>query len=640
MIYIKDGVNCNIADVNTEFGKETVITIPKGFKYLDQVFDKFPDNCFLCKSVAGVGGTYLAITNSEDYVIAGSSVELIINKTNRHSNLIGVYGEISVSEIKDKIKSAKESNIPVKIITTYDSLPKVVEALDGSACHYKLLVDELQVLLKASDVFKPKVVAKLFSVVDLFKSVCYMTATPTPRKYFPKEVAKLDYINIVWEDSQKMLIKKAKVNGDMTSKVTAIALHHLDNGGTPLFFYNSLKGIIPCIKNLIKCRGLTHKDIKIICADNEANRNFLAEQLGKDWIPEKPLYKDKDGNGNVFLNPRNKPIQFCTKYAFEGLDFIVDDAYTYVISDVRNKHRHHTRIDISTDLQQIAGRCRNQDNPLTKREAVFLWNDSVDGVDLTEEEYEAFVRNELEIAKDMEQRYTLEKMKSMNINLDSSPYFVEIDGVIKTNEYAIYGMCISYASLNVGYVNVMVDGVEKSNVEEKLNLFSETVGFNLPTLKTIDKAKLEKKQNFKELAEEYYRVHLEMLDCSSDSCRTELTEYLNLLKTLDKDFGEVVDTIGIDEIKATSFHKTKSKAKYRKVVGVENVSSSKNKAYKNLKIKEGMFYSYSDLKDKMQSCFDKFNIKAIAKATDVKMVYNVKRTRRGGVEGYLIGDKL
>lgn len=112
------------------------------------------------------------------------------------------------------------------------------------------------------------------------------------------------------------------------------------------------------------------------------------------------------------------------------------------------------------------------------------------------------------------------------------------------------------------------------------------------------------------------------------------------IKQLSPEFGEIVDAIGIEEIKSTSFHKTKSKAKYRKIVGVEAASSSKSKAYKNLRVKEGGFYTYSELREKLQACFDKFNIKTKAKATDIKMVYNVKRTMRGGVEGFLIGDKI
>lgn len=463
-----------------------------------------------------------------------------------------------------------------------------------------------------------------------------MTATPTPRKYFPQEVSSLDYVRLDWEGSSLMNIKKARIQGDITSKVVAISLDHLDKkNGTPIFFYNSLKGIIPCIKQLVKARGLTYKDIKIICADNEDNRVFLKEQLGEEWFPERPLYKDIDEDGNTYLNPRNKPIQFCTKYAFEGLDFLIEDAHTYVISDVRNKKKLHSRIDISTDLQQIAGRCRNQ-NPLVKREAVFLWNDEVEGSGLSEEEYEEFVKNELSIAKDMEKAYTIEKLKSMGIDFKSSPYFVEIDGKVVVNEYSIYGMCIAYASLNIGYVSVMVGDTVVNSIEDKLSLFANKSDYEIPQLKIADKNALDKKQNFKEIAEQYYDLHT-LYNTTNDE---SLLEDMKFLKFIDKEFCEIVETIGIDEVKNTGFHKTKSKSKYKKIVGINSISSSKSKAYKNLKLKSGGFYTYSEIKDKIQECFDKLGLKSKAKATDIKQVFNVKRTTRSGVEGYLIGDKV
>lgn len=638
-MYVKDSSIVKESVSNTEQGKEVLVNIPSGFRYLDEVFNTFPDNSFLCKSVAGVGGTTLAITNKEDYVIAGSSVELVINKADQHDNLIPVYAGVYAKDIIKEVDIKRDLGIPVKIITTYDSLYKVVDALGIDVQDYKLLVDELQVLLKASDKFKPKVVTKVLDQVELFKSVCFMTATPTPRKYFPPQISKLDYYRVVWEDSEKMVVNKANIKGDMNKKVTAIALHHLDNGGTPLFFYNSLSGIVPCIKNLIKVRGITHRDVKIICANTEANKAYLKEQLGKDWLPEKPLYKEYDSEGNVFMNPRNKPIQFCTKYAFEGLDFSVEDAYTYVISDVKNKHRHHTRIDISTDLQQVAGRCRNQ-NPLSKRECVFLWNDSVEGADMTEDMYEEYVREELAIARDMEERYTMDRIKSMKINLDTSPYFVEVDGVVTTNEYAIYGMCISYAALNVDYVNVMVDGQKTTRMEEKLDLFSQTKGFKLPELSVIDKSKMKNKQSFKELSQEYYELSCAKEGETDKEVIRNINIKLHTLKSLDKEFTEILSVIGIDEVRSTAFNKTKSKSKYNKKVGIGNISKSKATAFRSLKIKEGDFLLYSEIKDKIQSCFDKNNIDVAAKATDIKEIFNVKRTTRGGVEGFLIGSKL
>ncbi len=142
-MYLKDGKNVTESVVDTEQGKEVLVNIPSGFKYLDEVFNTFPDNSFLCKSVAGVGGTTLAITNSEDYVIAGSSVELVINKSDQHDNLIPVYAGVYADDIIKQVSAKRDLGIPVKIITTYDSLYKVVEALGTEVCNYKVLVDEL-----------------------------------------------------------------------------------------------------------------------------------------------------------------------------------------------------------------------------------------------------------------------------------------------------------------------------------------------------------------------------------------------------------------------------------------------------------------------------------------------------------------
>lgn len=635
MSFIKKGLTLPYQKVDTNLGVEHVYTIPKDFKYMSEVFDTLPNNSFLCKSVAGVGGTSLAINNSEDYVIAVGSVELIINKSEQHENLIPVYSGVKSCDIMTAIGSMKLLGQPVKIIVTYDSLHKVVESLGTDVSKTKLLVDELQVLLKASDTFKPVVVTKLFNLVDSFKSVCFMTATPTPRKYFPPEVAKLDYIRLEWEGSSVMHIKKAKMKGDVTSKVVAIALNHLDNEGTPLFFYNSLRGIVPCVKQLIKARGLTHKDVKIICADSERNRAYLKEQLGEEWIPERPLYKEVDEGGNVKLNPRNKPIQFCTKYAFEGLDFCVEDAHTYIISDVKNRSRHHTRIDISTDIQQIAGRCRNQ-NPLIKREAVFLWNDEFVGISLSEDEYEECVKKELAIAKDMEQRYSLEQLKnSIGLGFNSSPYFLEIDGKAQTNDYAVYGLCISYAALNADYVNVMVEG-EKTVLEDKLELFSETDNYVIPDIKLEDMVKMNKKLNFKELAMEYYELSEQYKIDKGES----ITKRMEVLLSLDGEFKSYVEVLGIEQIKATHFHKTKTKVKYDKALGVDNKSRSQIKALKYLKLKPNTFYTFAEMKGMIKLSYEKCNVEATAKATDIQSAYNVKSTSRNGVRGYLILNNI
>ena len=135
--------------------------------------------------------------------------------------------------------------------------------------------------------------------------------------------------------------------------------------------------------------------------------------------------------------------------------------------------------------------------------------------------------------------------------------------------------------------------------------------------------------NFTDWSRRYYELH-QMQDVDG----------INELRQLKTDYCIIVDTLGIEDIKSTGFHKTKSKAKYRKVVGIQTISSSKAKSYKHLKLKVGGFYTYSEVKDAIQDCFDKMGVKANAKSTDIKQVFNVKRTTRSGVEGFLIVEKI
>ena len=42
----------------------------------------------------------------------------------------------------------------------------------------------------------------------------------------------------------------------------------------------------------------------------------------------------------------------------------------------------------------------------------------------------------------------------------------------------------------------------------------------------------------------------------------------------------------------------------------------------------------------IKQAYSEKDVNIVAKATDIKQAFNVKRTRRNGVEGFIIGDKL
>ena len=88
---------------------------------------EIPTNCVLNKGITGCGATTLAIQQSGHTIIAVPFVGLIQNKVHQHGDtLLGIYGEgDKTNEIADYIAS----HPIIKIMTTYDSLPKVCRIL-------------------------------------------------------------------------------------------------------------------------------------------------------------------------------------------------------------------------------------------------------------------------------------------------------------------------------------------------------------------------------------------------------------------------------------------------------------------------------------------------------------------------------
>ena len=100
------------------------------------------------------------------------------------------------------------------------------------------------------------------------------------------------------------------------------------------FFVNSVK----FIGRVLSRTGINPDDVKIVCADNEANRLKL--------------------NGYHIGKPSDKAckINFYTSTCFEGCDLFDEDGKTFIVSDGKNPN---TLYDISTMFVQIIGRIRD-----------------------------------------------------------------------------------------------------------------------------------------------------------------------------------------------------------------------------------------------------------------------------------------
>lgn len=145
-------------------------------------------------------------------------------------------------------------------------------------------------------------------------------------------------------------------------------------------------------------------------------------------------------------------------------------------------------------------------------------------------------------------------------------------------------------------------------------------------------------QNFRELSKEYYELS-EKLESCNFTCR-DTVEKMEKLLSADKELKSFVETIGIDAIKATGFHKTKCKAKFNKAVGVDEKSIKQLKVIKSVKLKVNSFYTFAELRDKLIIAYSDAKLSCTAKATDIQQCYVVKKTARNKIQGFLIVDKV
>lgn len=90
-----------------------------------------PGNLVINKGLTGCGATTLAIKQDKDTIIAVPFTELIKNKIEQEENkdiLLGLHGSSS-DDFNSEITDYLDSHDRIKIMTTYDSLPKVCSTL-------------------------------------------------------------------------------------------------------------------------------------------------------------------------------------------------------------------------------------------------------------------------------------------------------------------------------------------------------------------------------------------------------------------------------------------------------------------------------------------------------------------------------
>lgn len=297
----------------------------------------------VAKRICGCGLSSYALENQDPLVLVVPNVAMIQNKVAQYPNnrrdepIFGLYGNISIKELKAYIKA---TTIP-KVMVTYDSFYKVIPYINNN---YHVIVDEFSELLDAYG-YRNKAINSLLNEVFKFPKLSFISAAPIKNEYLPPQLKPLDYTELKWEDEVPVQVMPFETTKPLSAVLNIIKKYKLGlielNGHkseVAYFYVNSVK----LIRQIIDKAGLLPSECRIICADTPENEKKL-----DIFDIETTLDAEKQFN-------------FLTSSNFKGSDIYSKSGIAYVVS---NNQQLHTLLTIDTDIYQIAGRIRNLDNP-------------------------------------------------------------------------------------------------------------------------------------------------------------------------------------------------------------------------------------------------------------------------------------
>lgn len=587
----------------------TQISAPTTALYLKDFMTELPHG-ILNKRSCGVGGSFLAITAETNYVIACPTIELIINKQHQHPNIIGVYGNAKFSDFKKQIVERLGANATIKIMVTYDSLPKVIKWLSElnqePYTNYKLLVDEYHKILSDYS-YRDKAIDGLLKEALQFTHCTFLSATPINPKFTPSVLANFPQYEIIWSATRKIRLEREKTNKPYSAAVNIIKKYKASGNKLKIdgqiseeayFFINSVEGLA----EIIKKAELKPEEVKIICADSDRNQQVLNRI--------NPEYDFEIAN----VHHENKPFTFVTSKSFLGADFYSDTGIVYVVSNV---HRKTTLLDISTDLYQIAGRIRNVNNPFKDR-IYHIYNTGA--YEMTPKEFTELVNQKIEDTQEKinvfndlmndKQKKALLKMFELDIDGYYS-YYNHDTGLLEFNELQKLNEEFNYSIVNEIYTNGLK--LREAYVNAGFDLSSKQNYTQIVDSKNTSLSTLTK-QSFREVIKEY-------VDCIDEGNIERATE----LAELEPEIEEVVKVLGTKRIRSLAYNKTKIlKEMYSSCKEITELLEDEIKR----KFEVGNFYSNREIKEFLQSLHSTYFIIKAPKSTDINKYVNTLKVNK------------
>ena len=571
-------------------------------RYLGEL-ERFKDGIpfgIVNKTKTDVGGTYVAANCSSNYIIVCPFKDLVdsiaADKNNKYE-VFKCYGGIREYQFRKYIKN----NTTYKIAVTYDSLPKLIGWLSSTE-GWKVLVDEYHLILEDMD-FRYDAINGLMEEIQKFRHYSFLSATPIDLDFEIDFLKQLPHYKVQWNGVTKITPIRYKVT-QLTKGLARFIQIFLDEGiSLPdingnvskveelYIFINS----VTSIKQIADTLKLNPDDVKICCADRIRNNKLLGE------------YQIES------VSSPNKKINFFTKKCFQGCNLFTNNGLIIVASDA---YKTQTLVDISTTMEQIAGRIRINDEYQNIFRNVIVHLFSTNKNVMSDEEFEMLMQDkEKEADKllsgwsklDKEERQTYIK----RMNLDTELVSI-INGKMVYNNLKKQSFIYKQALRKTYKDGISIRDSFMQSEKFELTNQNEWEDFNIKLAKAMT-------VSYEQLLKDY-------LDSPSESYEQEYPEF-PLIKRYLKE----------SEMNTLRWNREKM------LKAVED-KKQVNKAL--LAIYQPGFISNQELKGKLKDEFGRLGIKLSPKATLIEncTLYSVEKASRKidgkTVSGYELGKMI
>ena len=571
-------------------------------RYLGEL-ERFKDGIpfgIVNKTKTDVGGTYVAANCGSNYIIVCPFKDLVdsiaADRNNRYE-VFKCYGGVREYQFRKYIKN----NTTYKIAVTYDSLPKLIGWLSGTE-GWKVLVDEYHLILEDMD-FRYDAINGLMEEIQKFRHYSFLSATPIDLDFEIDFLKQLPHYKVQWNGVTKITPIRYKVT-QLTKGLARFIQIFLDEGiSLPdingnvskveelYIFINS----VTSIKQIADTLKLNPDDVKICCADRIRNNKLLGE------------YQIES------VSSPNKKINFFTKKCFQGCNLFTNNGLIIVASDA---YKTQTLVDISTTMEQIAGRIRINDEYQNIFRNVIVHLFSTNKNVMSDEEFDMVMQDkENEADKllsgwnklDKEERQTYIK----RMNLDTELVSI-INGKMVYNNLKKQSFIYKQELRKIYRDGISIRDSFMQSEKFELTNQNEWEDFNIKLTKAMT-------VSYEQLLKDY-------LDSPSESYEQEYPEF-PLIKRYLKE----------SEMNTLRWNREKM------LKAVED-KKQVNKAL--LAIYQPGFISNQDLKGKLKDEFGRLGIKLSPKATLIEncTLYNVEKASRKidgkTVSGYELGKMV